>query len=707
MRTRLECWFPYLFYAFFSLAILSILLVPRYILTLDSLLVLNPKFGGHFYGLDPGIMSNMPILPLELIEQLLGKLLPGWLLQKLFLVSILFLAGIGAHRLIPLSGLGKYYAGLLYMINPFTYVRFLAGYWALLASYAIIPFAIKAFMELLESCSYESASNKRRKAIKVALLSTLVGLTQLQGLFLLFLAFLIILILRLVAQRHEQANITETGKYIGLSTGVFLALNLYWLVPLLAMPETLLHQFSSSDVFLFAPKPTFRLGILLNLASMHGFWSGGYTYATDLFPFWWLFLLPILFVAAYGFISNYSDKRVRWLVISFTVIGVVGFLLAVGAASPLTRPIFDWLWDHFLFFRGFRDSQKFLILLCLGYAYLGGLGVNSLAVTQSARSWTGGKVAAVLFTLLVLVYSFPMFGFLQQLKPTFFPQPWHEVETYLARDEDDFNVLFLPWHQYMDYSWLPNKYKRMVNPSHYFFTKPTIAGDNMEAGGIYSQSTNPISKYVELLLNKARFQGINNLGELLAPINVKYVILVHEVDYGDYDFLYQQKDLRFELELPGITLLRNLHPRARVYAVDKVTYVKSLEEYIELSQQQDVMESLYIVTPAGDSPPQQGEGTKAETEWPKFYKRSPIRYRVDEVEKQYLIFTVPQSVSTEGWKYNSQDSLKNLGFMPAFVAEGDGEVIYSRFYRVYLPSYVASLIALALAIGFYSYRKKH
>jgi len=72
--------------------------------------------------------------------------------------------------------------------------------------------------------------------------------------------------------------------------------------------------------------------------------------------------------------------------------------------------------------------------------------------------------------------------------------------------------------------------------------------------------------------------NVSNLGELLAPLNVKYVLLVHEVDYASYDFLYQQEDLTVELEKPGITLLKNEHPTARAYGVNSVVYINSLEE---------------------------------------------------------------------------------------------------------------------------------
>lgn len=60
---------------------------------------------------------------------------------------------------------------------------------------------------------------------------------------------------------------------------------------------------------------------------------------------------------------------------------------------------------------------------------------------------------------------------------------------------------------------------------------------------------------------------IDNLGALLAPLNVKYIILVHEADYTDYDFLYHQRDLKVELERQVLTLFKNQHPLAQSTAL--------------------------------------------------------------------------------------------------------------------------------------------
>jgi len=71
-------------------------------------------------------------------------------------------------------------------------------------------------------------------------------------------------------------------------------------------------------------------------------------------------------------------------------------------------------------------------------------------------------------------------GFWGQLKPTDYPEDWYEINDILNNDPQDFNVLFLPWHQYMDFKWIPNTQKRVANPASNFFDKPAIQGENTE-----------------------------------------------------------------------------------------------------------------------------------------------------------------------------------------------------------------------------------
>jgi hypothetical protein len=417
---------------------------------------------------------------------------------------------------------------------------------------------------------------------------------------------------------------------------------------------------------------------------------------------WWLIFILILSLVAYGFLVKYRHQRLGWVVVSFAVLGGVSYLLALGAASDFTRPPFEWAYQHIPFFRGFRDSQKFVALLCLAYAFLGGLGVREiikpLRRLKRKVPVAGVMMLGVVLLLTPIAYSFSIFGFQGQLKTTDYPQGWYEVNEQLNRDDEDFQVLFLPWHLYLDFGWLPNRDKSLSNPAWQFFDKPVIAGDNIEIPDVYSQSTYPISEYVEfLLVNK---DDIENMGELLAPLNVKYIILAHEVDYEAYDFLYRQADLAVELEEQGITLLKNLHPRAKIYGVNSIVHIENLEQYLDLSKTQDVMEHIYLLGNGSSD----GETSKMEAVG--YERKSAVKYHVQGSQREYLAFTVSQRAATEHWEYDGQQSMKNLGFMPAFESEGDGgELVYTRFYYVYLPCYVISLITLAAVAGFYFLRK--
>lgn len=695
MKRNIKNWLPYLVYALLSLAILGSLLCTGYILILDMVFTPHPNFTNNLYGLSESLWTAIAA-PLYLLIQGASGVIPGWLVQKLILFLIFFLAGLGMHRLFPFKGIGAYFAGIFYMINPFTYARLMAGQWGVLAAYALIPFAIRAFITLIEEGSL-------RKTIKVAILTTLVGILAIHGLFFIFLAYFIILVVKLLRERKQLSVIGRAGKYTGVSAVMFLALNIYWLVPIFTVGETALEQMGQQDILVFAPKATSNLGVAFDVASMLGFWRGGYLYIKDFLAYWWVFPIFIILLAIYGFLSRFKDKDMGWLVKSLAVIGVVSFILALGAGSKFTSPIFTGLFYHFPFFKGLRDSHKFVSLLCLCYAYLGGLGINSLFYTMTAWRSNILKIGAWVLIFFALItppyYSFLIFSTHGQLKTTDYPQEWYEVNHYLNEDKEDFNILFLPWHLYMDYSWLPNQDQRLACPASRFFNKPVINADNMEIGSIYSESTNPISQYIEFLLRKG--DEIDNLGELLAPLNVKYVLLVHEVDYIRYNFLQQQKDLTVELEREGVTLFRNEHPLARVYGVDSVVYITDWDEYLELSKNQNVMEHLYIMGKGQD------ETRNGKMEAVTVKKRSPVKYQVTGTEKGWTIFTVPQEVNTKHWEYNGKKSLENLGFMPALVTEEAGaEVVFTRFHRIYLPSYITSVVALCLlTVGYWVPRR--
>lgn len=121
---------PVLIYSLVSIIVLWGLLAPGYVLTLDMVFTPNGSdinVSDWSYGLETWLFGGLPFF-LLLIEGI-GSLVPMWVIQKIILFFTLFLAGFSAHHLCPAKNqLGKYFAGLIYMLNPFVYVRFMAGH---------------------------------------------------------------------------------------------------------------------------------------------------------------------------------------------------------------------------------------------------------------------------------------------------------------------------------------------------------------------------------------------------------------------------------------------------------------------------------------------------------------------------------------------------------------------------------------------------
>ena len=684
-------------YFILSIAILGELLLPGYVLTLDMVFTHNTQFEDVFYGWSEDqngqvidILNKTPRLPYYFAVYLLSFFFPVWVIQKFILFLIIFLSGVSAYQLCPAKRVhGKYFAGLLYMLNPFIYVRFLAGQPQLLLAYAITPFAVKAVIDVLDAAT-------KKNIIKAALFISLVGVFKLHILLLVLLLFIIFFAVRAIQNWKDKASVLNLFRSTTLVALVFVGLNLYWLIPAFTENATLAH-IGAPDITVFAPRPVSNLNIAFAIMSMYGFWRGGYTYVADILPFWYLIFTFLFFLVVHGAVTTSRDVELGPTAKAFVVAILVAVVCGTGAASTITAPVFSWLFEHLFVFRGFRDSQKFVALLVLSYAYLGGLGVDDFA--QSLRDRRMKRAFAVLLVIFALIspplYSYTMIGFHDQLIPMDYPSGWYEANEYLNTSEDDFNVLVLPWHMYISYAWSE---RRIVNPANRFFDKPVIQGDNIEVEGIYSQSTHPLSKYIEFLLEQ---KGYRNFGELIAPLNVKYILLMKEVDYKIYDFLYDQEDLEIVLENDNLILFRNKHEMAKIYAVDYAYSIKDWNELIQLSREQDIMNALYLINNTKESSREVEHNQKRILN---YSKKSPIEYVLEDTPTtRYVIFAASYS---QGWEYGDKRPLKNMGLTTVFETDNSnsGRIYHSRFW-IFLVSYVSSILVLLALLVVYRFKR--
>lgn len=260
-----------------------------------------------------------------------------------------------------------------------------------------------------------------------------------------------------------------------------------------------------------------------------------------------------------------------------------------------------------------------------------------------------------------LIYSFTFFnGFAGQIKPTDYPTDWYDVNQYLNNDSQDFKILFFPWHGYMDFKWVNNTDKIIANPAKYFFDKEVVSGTNLEIGQIYRQNNNPEQLYIDNLLE--RRDEITNFGELISILNIKYIILTKESDYLKYLFLFRQNDLELVNETENLYVFKNNNDVRKIYQTDDIVHIGSTEKI-------DI----------------------------KYDKINPIRYRLENISKRYIVFTEPYF---EDWKLDGNEPIKAYGVVNAFKSGGK-EIRFERFYNINLPAYIMSLITFVILSTIY------
>ena len=693
---------PFIIYSILGIIILWDLLLPGYVLALDMVFTPKIPFPREFYGFDADPIRLVG-LPFKLFLWALNLVLPGWLIQKILLFAVLLFSGLGAHYLCEAkSSLGRFYAGFLYVLNPFVYVRFMVGHLNLLLGYSVLPFLIKSFTGFLDKPGFDSG-------VKFALLLTLIVVLDVHYVYIAGLVLLFLFVSKVLSLKEEPQKLWRIVSGVVFSAVVFAGLNVYWLASIFLLgTETHVSTFSYRDLLAFASQAWGTgVNIFFSLAALYGFWRvpEGYRYVCETLPGWQLIYLLILYLSVYGFTVLRENRFRSWISNGIAVSGVVSLLLAAGISSTITAPLFEALFAYVPFFSGMREPQKFLAVLALTYSFLGGYGLSEHQnfmgqLSDKSMCFSYRKLLLSMFLVVALVspfvYSYrQLFGFYGQIGNLKYPVEWYEAKDFLDSDRSDYRVLYLPWHLYMRQSWIG---RITANPAPMFFEKPFLAGENMEWCGIETHSRKPEQHYIHFLLNNKR--KIMNFGELLAPLCIKYIVLLKEADYKKYEFLYEQRDLKVVFENRRVVIFKNQNSVAKVYLVRNVKEMKNWDQILEISLNEDLLGSIYLV----------GNVNETEHIWGSF---KPLNYTVIsplEVEVcfpnvvGYLVFTEPYD---EGWTVNGETPLANLGLTNAFRIE-HAETVKIRYqtFKAFIPHYTFSTIIFVGCFSFLVWRRQ-
>jgi hypothetical protein len=476
---------------------------------------------------------------------------PGWVVQKLLLLSVFFLAGLGAHRLTELSPVvGKYpraayVAGMLYVFNPFVYTRLMAGQWMVLLGYALLPWALVALWRLMLKPGWSDAW--RAMAWTAA-----VGLVSIHAVGFVMLAALVMFTV------HGREQIKDRIKWSALTFGGWIVIHAIWLVPALLGESHLAEQvggFGSSQLQAFATSGTVAGNTALSALLLTGFWAdkyGRFTLPSHL-PTWWpaVVLLGILVVFGIVQIVRKRDK----LGISLLILGAIAWWLGMGVGSRLSAGTAEFLTAHVPFYAGYREPQKWLMLLALLYAYAAATGVVWIVgkvpkpAEKDDADWrpvvTGS--AALLPLLLVPILLWGAGG---QLRSAQYPADWYAVRQKLDHSAGDSPVLILPWRLYMQLDFAG---RVVANPAGHFFPQHVETGNDAELKGVPVVNTTPVQKTMnQQIIPHTR--DIKNAGTLLRQDGVRYIVLYKEADWQLYDWVDRQPDVRKVYDGPNIRL---------------------------------------------------------------------------------------------------------------------------------------------------------
>lgn len=520
----------YALYTLIALGIMLPLLRPGFILTLD--MVFTPVLR-----LPQDITSSYPF---HALLHTLNLLIPADILQKCLLLAIFLLASIGLHRLVRTLRVqpdtwGLCAGSIFYAVNPFTYSRLMAGQYAVLLGYALLPW----FVRQLILCARQPTT---RHAVSLGVIATIIGIISIHTLGAVALLTGSAILTALWQRRNGRAYI----RHALIAVGLFTLLSSYWLIPLvLAQGKTahIVQHFTPADTAAFATTGGSVVGKLGNLLRLQGFWAEGralYTLPQDHVVLWGLTALLIIGLAATGLLWLWRQSPGTILVLG--VSAIMAIVLALGLASGLLTAI------------GLREPHKLVGLVALAYSV--GLAYGIHVVLQKCASYgtplhTGMAVAGLVLPLLLTRVLF--WGASGQLTARPYPTDWHIVNTRLNRDTNDFSVLFLPWHQYMPFTF--SDHRIMGNPASAYFDKPVITSKDPEFAGSTSGQQDGRQEVITRALHTAR--DSENFGRQLARQDVKYILLAKEADDEAYDFLRNNPSLSLVRDYPHITLYKN------------------------------------------------------------------------------------------------------------------------------------------------------
>ncbi len=631
------------------------------------LLLLDYPAGPHFpdFSVFPlpssgDVGNGVPLYALHTALRELVTTLP----DKLYLVAPVVLGGIGVYRLVRMrlavSALAAVYGGTLFVVNPFTYDRYLAGHLFFLLGYSLLPWALAPLFDLVQSPS-------RRAAVVSGIWIIVLGAISLHvaGMYV-----LLVLVAALV-----------TWSRLGLALGAVAVLvgalaSAYWVLPaVFSRPGS---DVGAADLQAYETRPR-GFPALPTLLGVNGFWRDEFTTGPERHPGLYLLLVPILGLAVLGAVNLVARHDVGRFAIVLSVAAVAGLLLAAGSSFPGTGEAFRWFYAHLPLFGAYREPQKFLALVLLGYAIFGAAGLETIVRSTTRRISTLAALAAAAATTIALGYGYPIFwGFAGQVQLSQYPSEWSAANRIMATRGEG-RLLVFPWHLYAVWSFSDGRI--VANPAPSFFSREVLAGDEAGFKSVAPQSPDPFSRYIaDLVAHRAKVRA---LGHLVAPLGIRFVAWMREADWWQYQFLSRQSDLMPVYRGDGIVLFENRAWRGKVLDLENGAVISNPSDLFGSKGEREATRRLY------SSP---SIVSRVDGGLPLLARSLPGARRVTPGKEEFVSTT---DRCSDGWRLADRKASCDLGAVAAFPVPAADETVWRPLAGVQLVGYLLSGLTLA------------
>ena len=473
---------PHAAAALITAVVLAPLARPGYVLRYDMVFVPRQRLSWEMVA--PA--DELPrAVPLDALVSLANLAVPGWLLQRIALAAIVYLAALGMARLVPTERtLSTVVGAFAYAWTPFLAERLLLGQWGLLLAYAALPW--------LAAAARDVRAGRPGATARLVLAAAPAAVTPTGGLI------------------AVATVVALTWPKLWKGAAAVAALNAPWVVA--ALTSAAGGRSDPAGVAAFAARGENWSGAWGALAGTGGIWNAQTVPGSRSSVFVPIATAVVLAVCVVGFV----ELRRRWPdgAVRLAVLAGGGFLLAVAGTGP-TAPALEWLVVHVPGAGLLRDGQKFLVPYALLLAVTLATGAEALADRLARRlDATAGRVVLVAAALApVAIMPDLAFGAAGQLRPVHYPADWQEVSARVV----DGDVLSLPFHGYQRYRW--NHGQVVRDPAPRYLGVPVLINDALRVGDVTVGGES---------LRAARVQALLDAGEPVARTGVRWVLVRKE-----------------------------------------------------------------------------------------------------------------------------------------------------------------------------------